>query len=203
MDIFFGLISVVAFISAIAFGVYQYKQAKISDKKLEEANTNIKKLEDGLLLSDYKLKKAVEFYESGHYQNSLEVFKKYAHESDDLSEFKKAIKEIFWKETRKIYSRSVGNNISTNALIIIAITKIDETDSLYPDLLNKLIDLYTEKSGENMSAFYIPIFINQKKLDETCEQAQKYTATKSKKANESFREFLISYCRHLQRQDEI
>jgi hypothetical protein len=53
-----------------------------------------------------------------------------------------------------------------------------------------------------MSAFYIPVFLNQKKYDEVCEEATRFRATKSKKANASFREFLQAYCHHQQQQDE-
>lgn len=202
MNLFFGLVTVIAFISAIIFGIYQYKQAKDGAKKLEEAQLNIKELEEGLLLSDFKLKKAVQYYEDGHYKNSLEVFQKYSRESEDISEFKEIVKAIFWKETRKIYSQYLGKTAFTTAVMIVAISKADEVDSEYPEFLNKLLDLYVEKSGDDMSAFYIPIFLNQGRHNEAAEQAPKYRATKSKKANDSFKDFLVFYCRAQQQQSE-
>lgn len=194
ISIFFGLVTVVAFISAIAFGIYQYKQAKDSDKNLEQARENIKELEEGLLLSDYKLRKAVEFYEEGHYKNSLEVFKKYISESEDVAEFRSAIKKIFWKETRKIYSKNMGSGWSPNIVIMTILTK-EDNDSAYPDFINELLDIYEEHSGKKHSAFLIPVLLNQNKYAEVIDNVKTYRALPSNnKANEEFRKFIVTYC---------
>jgi tetratricopeptide (TPR) repeat protein len=200
INIFFGIVTVVSFLSAIAFGIYQYKQAQDSNKKLEEASSNIKDLEEGLLLSDYKLRKAVDYYNEGHYKNSLEVFQKYSKESEDLSEFKETIKKIFWKETRKIYSKYLGDVIFINAIIIIAVTKADDIDTQYPEFLTSLFDLYSSKSGDEMSGLYITVFINQGKYDKALEKIEHFRSINSKKANASFREFLSNYCHSQQRE---
>lgn len=196
LNIFFGIITVVAFIAALAFGIYQLVQAKNSDKKLEEAKENLRDLEEGLLLSDFKLRKATEFYEQGHYKNALELFKKYSLESDDLSEFKEAIRKIFWKETRKIYSKYMGKGWSTEILVMTIVAKSEETDSTYPDFMNDLLNVYTQKSGVSLASWRVPVLLNQSRFDEVSDYLSDFRAQRSsKKANESFREFLDYYCK--------
>ncbi len=206
LNIFFGSVTVIAFISAIVFGIYQYKQAKNSEckqkeanAKLEEASANIKELEEGLLLSDYKLRKGIEYYEEGHFKNSLEVFKKYSNESEDLSEFKEVIREIFWKETRKIYSKYMGKGWSTEMLIMTILSKTDKTDSQYPLFLNDLLNTYEGKSESSLNFWYVPVLLNQGNYEQALEYIVDYKALSiSKKANASFRDFLTNYCnRHL------
>ncbi|HDZ9337729.1 TPA: hypothetical protein RUZ37_002853 [Vibrio cholerae] len=209
LNMFFGLVTVIAFISAIAFGFYQYKQAKSSeakqqeaDTKLEEANAklekasaSIKELEEGLLLSDFKLRKGIEYYNNGHFKNSLEVFKKYSHESEDLSEFREVIRKIFWQETRKIYAKYMGHGWSTEILIMVILSKTDKADSEYPSFLNDLLGIYEEKSESKLNFWHIPILLNQGNYEKALEYIPDYKALKtSKKTNASFRQFLTDYC---------
>ncbi len=195
INIFFGVVTVIAFLSAIAFGIYQNRQAKSSDKKLEQAKDSIKELEEGLLLSDYKLRKAVEYYEEGHHKNSLEVFRKYSNESEDMSEFKAAIGKIFWNETRKIYSKYMGKGWSTEMLIMTILSKNKNTDTQYPEFLNDLLAIYTEKSESPLHFWHIPLLLNQNKYSEALNFIDDYKAlATSKKTNEAFRCFLRNYC---------
>ena len=192
LNIFFGIVTVLAF----GVAIYQYFQAKKSDEKLDEATLNIKELENGLLLSDYKLKKAVEYYENGHFKNSLEVFRKYSKESEDLSEFREVIRKIFWNETRKIYSKYMGTAWETEILIIAVISKIDTVDTTYPQFTNDLLGIYTEMSENKLSSWAIPILLNQGDFERVEDYLPEYRVqSSSKKANEAFREFLSLYCK--------
>lgn len=195
ISIISGIVTIAAFISAIAFGAYQYIQAKNSDKKLEEAKTNIKELEEGLLLSNYKLKKAVEFYKDGHYKNALEVFKKYSAESEDTSEFVEVIRKIFWEETRKIYSQYMGNGWEPLILISTIITKKDDVEASYPSILIELMDIYKDKTNTSLAFWRVPVLLNQREYKEALKYIPKFRAkSSSTEADQSFNEFLTHYC---------
>ncbi|MEE2732641.1 MAG: hypothetical protein VYA55_17605 [Pseudomonadota bacterium] len=195
MNFIFGMITVVAFVSAILFGAYQYKQAKDNDAKLEQAKASLKELEEGLLLSDYKLRKAIEYYECGHYKNALEVFRKYSNESEDMSEFKEVIRSIFWSETKKIYAKYMGKEWSTEILIMTILSKSQNTDTKYPSFMNDLFDIYELKSESKLSFWYIPILLNQGEYQKALNYIDSYKALAiNKMTNDSFRDFLRNYC---------
>ena len=192
LNLFFGLVTLLAF----AVAIYQYFQAKKSDQKLDEANESIKELEDGFLLSDYKLKKAIEFYEAGQFKNALEVFKKYSKESEDLSEFRETIRKIFWKETRKIYSKYMGHSWGTEILIMTIISKMDSINSTYPKFINDLLDIYTKMSEDKLKYWRIPILLNQEAFEEVQDYIPEYKAqNNSRNANKAFQDFLSFYCK--------
>ena len=162
LNIILAVVAVVAFVIAI----YQTVQAKGSDKKLEEAQNSLKVLEDGMVLSDFKLKKAIEYYEKGKYNNSLEAFRKYSKESEDNVELEKALRNIFITETRKIYSNRLGLEVSPAVLVVVIITSGSQSDSKYPDYLNKLIQIYQDASKESFLTYHVPLLLNQENYSE-------------------------------------
>jgi hypothetical protein len=161
-EIILGLISVFALVLA----VYQTVQVKGSDKKLEEAKESIKELEEGMVLSEFKLKKAVQYYEEGEYNNSLEAFKKYSVESEDYVQLEKAITKIFLSESRKIYADFVGKDIPRVVLIMIVIARGTEGVSKY---LNKLVEIYINSSGDSYIHIHLPLLLNQEKYPKVLE----------------------------------
>ncbi|MBE4431529.1 hypothetical protein HJ019_23120 [Vibrio parahaemolyticus] len=198
LNLFFGIVTVLAF----GVAIHQYRQAHKSDKKLEEANSKLEKTQESLkeienefLLSDFKLKKAMEFYDDGHYKNSLELFRKYSNESEDLSELKEVIRKIFWAETRKIYSKYMGKGWTPEMLVMTIISRKESTESKYPDFLVSLLDVYTAKTDQKLALWRVPILLNQDLYSEVIDFLPDFKAQYvSKKANESFRSFVEFYC---------
>lgn len=188
------ILGAVTFI-ALGLAIYQTIQAKKSDDKLQETKDHIQELEDGMLLSNFKLKKAVEYYEDGHFKNSLEAFKKYANETEDSSEFFEAIKSIFWKETRKIYSKYMNKGWTPSILVLAIITRRSDIDLQYPDFILNLCELYLESTGKNISMFLVPIHLNREEYESVSYVLPNFKAQyDSKLANRSFRDFVTNYC---------
>jgi hypothetical protein len=190
-EIILGLISVFALVLA----VYQTVQVKGSDKKLEEAKESIKELEEGMVLSEFKLKKAVQYYEEGEYNNSLEAFKKYSVESEDYVQLEKAITKIFLSESRKIYADFVGKDIPRVVLIMIVIARGTEGVSKYPEYLNKLVEIYINSSGDSYIHIHLPLLLNQEKYPKVLEIVPESDASEpTKSLGKNIAAFIRNHC---------
>lgn len=184
LNLLFGITTVIA----LVFAIYQTLQAISSGKKLKE-------LEEGMVLSSFKLKKAVEYYNNGHYKNSLEAFKKYSNESEDYTELKNAIENIFWIESKKLYSKYIGEYRSIAVLVLVIMTKKIESDTKYPDYINNILDIYKDTKGKPLSIYHIPVLLNQEKYSEAIELLPKAKTNNSNTTfDHDFKYFIKEQC---------
>lgn len=198
-DLISGLVAVVS----LAFAAYQTYQAKKSDKKLEATQVLLSELEKNLVTSDLKLIKAIEFYEKGQFSDSLKAFRGYIKESDDVTELLAAVNKIFWKESRKIYSKFIGVGFSPAMLTTVIIAKHDEVTEKYPDFFVQLLEAASAKSENKLGYYRVPVFLNLGRYAEVVASLPELKAqSKSKKANEAFREFVKLYCERMQALDD-
>ena len=196
-DLVSGLVAVVS----LGFAAYQTYQAKQSDKRLEATQASLSELEKNLVTSDLKLIKAIEFYENGQFADSLKAFRGYAKDSDDVSELLKAVNRIFWNESKKIYGKympSGPTGYTTAMLVTAAVGKHDDILEKYPDFLVQLIDIASAKAKHNLGHYKVPIYLNLGNYDKAIEGLGDLKAqTRSKKANEAYREFVRLFCERM------
>lgn len=194
----FGFITGIVTLAAIALAIYQTYQAKMSDKKLEETKSALNQLEKNIATSDLKLIKAVEYYNNGHFDDSLKAFRGYIKDSDDITELNSAINRIFWKESRKIYEKYIGlSGTSPSILTVIIIQKQNEVEEKYPEFLVKLLEAASTKEGNHLGYFKVPIFLNLKQYQSVIENISGISgASISKKSSEAFREHIKLHCEY-------
>jgi len=194
----FGFITGIVTLAAIVLAIYQTYQAKMSDKKLEETRSALTQLEKNIATSDLKLIKAVEYYNNGHFDDSLKAFRGYIKDSDDITELNSAINRIFWKESRKIYEKYIGlSGTSPSMLTVIIIQKQNEVEEKYPEFLVKLLEAASTKEGNSLGYFKVPVFLNLKKYQSVIENISGISgASISKKSSEAFREYIKLHCEY-------
>ena len=196
-DLVSGLVAAIS----LGFAAYQTYQARQSDKKLEATQASLTELEKNLVTSDLKLIKAIEFYENGQFADSLKAFRGYAKDSDDVSALLKAVNKIFWSESKKIYGRympSGAPGYSPAMLVTIAIAKHDDVIEKYPDFLVQLLDIASAKAPNNMGYYKVPVYLNLGNYDKAIAVLGDLKAqTRSKKANEAYREFVRLFCERM------
>jgi hypothetical protein len=191
----FGVVSGVVTLAAICLAIYQTRQAKRSDEKLEETRNCLAQLEKNLATSDLKLIKAVEYYNNGHFDDSLKAFRGYIKDSDDISEINSAINEIFWKESKKIYGKYLGNGTTTAMLVVTMISKRHDIEGSYPEFLIQLLELASTKEGNSLAYYKVPVFLNLKNYESALKHLDGLTGkASSKKSNQSFREYVKYFC---------
>lgn len=199
MDFFaaFGVITGIVTLAAICLAIYQTKQAKLSDRKLEETQVALAQLEKNLVTSDLKLTKAIEYYNAGHFTDSLKAFRGYIKDTDDVTEMNTAIKGIFWKESKKIYGKYLGSGTSPAMLCVTIIGKRDDVNEKYPDFLATLLELASTKEGNSLGYFKVPLYLNLKDHSSAIKYLDDLSGnSSSKKSNEAFREYIKRFCEH-------
>lgn len=195
LELIFGT----ATLLSLGFAIYQSVKANKAEKDLEASQATLRDIEEGLVTPDLKLRKALEFYEAGHYKKSLSAFQAYARDSEDLTELKEAIRKIFREESRKIYSHVAGRQKWTPAMLVTTILSLDdETTAIYPDFVIEIMDIYARKSGSSLGYWRVPVYLNRQEYQAASQCVDELHVQKhSKKANEAFREFIRIYCRRM------
>ena len=152
--------------------------ACINSIKLSKVTKNSKRqrrrcsVQNNLATSDFKLIKAIQFYENGQFADSLKAFRGYAKDSDDVSGLRKAVSDIFWSESRKIYGRAVPSGpggYRLAMLVTAAVCRHDDVSETSPDFLVRLIDTASDKAQRNLGQHKVAVYLNLGNYDKAIE----------------------------------
>jgi len=184
LNILFGIATLIA----LAIAVYEWNQNRLNTKKLSE-------LEDGLILTSFKLKKAMEFYNKGEFKSSMEAFRAFSKESEDSSEMFEALRKIFWSETKKIFTQVTVSGWSPTMLITAIIVGKVSDEAEYDPFVLSLISLYEDSFGKKAHSFKSVVLLTNREYEhpDLEEAIAGLKVCNSKKTNASYRQFVNDY----------
>jgi tetratricopeptide (TPR) repeat protein len=193
------IISILAIIVSVLFGLLSIAFAIKEGKRAKRAEQKIVDLEQAMISYKYMKVKAFDYYSKGNYEDSLDVFKKYLSNNKDEKAWNEIIGQIFKKETEKMYSGVFSFNegpLPSISLLVQAYISLEDkfnNSSPYPALLKSLINDYTKVFDRNKipHEFFIALF--DKDWTKAKKLLPEITMLKDEEVNTSFKDFIFKY----------
>ncbi len=187
LTIVFGTVSVLA----LLYAVRESRKAKRAEAKIVE-------IEKAVVSYKYLKDKAFANYESGRYEESLDVFRKYLLDNKDEADWQNVIRRIFNAETQKIFGQHIlGQGTDSVAVCIMYyLTHEDrfKNSPKYPTLLKELIKMYSKSLDRQANPISMMISLIDNDWPEVVKYSATYTPFTDKDMNERLASLISRYC---------